>query len=952
MDHAPGARPARWLSALAVGVMGTTIVATVAAVEPPAVDAAAAGLIEQRAAKAMNTWWSWKPLAAPAPPAVREGAWVRSPIDRFVLARLEAAGVEHAAEASREVLIRRAAFDLTGLPPTPEEVRAFVSDTRPDAWERLIDRLLASPEYGVKWARHWLDLVRYADTNGFERDGEKTSAWKYRDWVVRAFNEDKPYNRFVVEQLAGDELPDRDHSTLLATGYYRLGMWDDEVPDLQQALADDMDGIVDVTARTFLGVGLGCARCHDHKGDPIPQKDYYRFAAFFAGVKPYKSSPFNSIDAESVLRMVRTDFGHADPEAERAAYVAKRASLIAGIGAIERGAEAGADAAGSAFVDRAPSNGLVAHFAFEDGKSATAWNSVPSSKAGAKVRDAGFGAEGRIGKAFAFDGGDDRVVIDRPVQDSFTVSFWFRTTDVGGGSEGDRRWFLGKGLVDGEVPGIVRDWGISLIANGFVSAGTGDPETFVSSGPGYNDGQWHHVAFTRDRGTGRIALCLDGVVVADAVGSTASLDYPKEISVGTMHPDSHPFSGTIDELRFYDRVLEEGEVIAMATGLPRESEAARALASRPADEVARWKGMRSQLAALRPPSWEGETVLAVREAATPAETHVMLRGSPHALGERVEPGVPLVASRFEPEMPTARPFGESSGRRLALAKWIADDRNALTLRTLANRLWQHHFGIGLCPTSNDLGKLGEAPTDPQLLDWLAAQIPANGWSIKAMHRVIMNSAAYRMSSIPTASALAKDAPNELLSRYRLRRLEAEELRDAMLATAGTLSDAKGGPGVRPPMPEEVLATSSKPEEVWPRTPEDTWTRRTLYVEVKRSLLHPLLSVFDMADVDGPCPVRFNTVQPTQALSMFNGELTNMLAADLAERVMRERPGNLRAQLSWARELSSGRVPAARDLDEAEAFVAELRAKDGMDDAHAMQAYCLVVLNLNDFLTVD
>jgi len=385
MDHAPGARPARWLSALVVGAAGMTIVATVAAVEPPVEDsgvakaAAAARAIEQRAAKAKDTWWSWKPLAAPAPPAVREGAWVRSPIDRFVLARLEAAGVEHAAEASREVLVRRATFDLTGLPPTPEEVRAFVSDTRPDAWERLIDRLLASPEYGVKWARHWLDLVRYADTNGFERDGEKTSAWKYRDWVVRAFNEDKPYNRFVVEQLAGDELPDRDYSTLLATGYYRLGMWDDEVPDLQQALADDMDGIVDVTARTFLGVGLGCARCHDHKGDPIPQKDYYRFAAFFAGVKPYKSSPFNSIDAESVLRMVRTDFGHADPEAERAAYVAKRAALIAGIGAIERDAEAGADAAGSAFVDRAPGNGLVAHFAFEDAQTATARNSVAGS---------------------------------------------------------------------------------------------------------------------------------------------------------------------------------------------------------------------------------------------------------------------------------------------------------------------------------------------------------------------------------------------------------------------------------------------------------------------------------------------------------------------------------------------------------------------------------------------
>jgi hypothetical protein len=964
-DDAPRARPARWLSALGVAALAGIVVAVEATADDPAAKDPAAGadrhgdaapspeLLEKRALKARETWWSWKPLEAPAPPEVRESAWIRTPIDRFILAKLEAAGVEHAPEASREALIRRATFDLTGLPPTPDEVRAFVADARPDAWERLIDRLLESPEYGVRWARHWLDLVRYADTNGFERDSEKTAAWKYRDWVVRAFNEDKPYDRFVIEQLAGDELADRDYSTLVATGYYRLGMWDDEVPDLKQAVADDMDGIVDVTARTFLGLGLGCARCHDHKGDPVAQRDYYRFAAFFAGVKPYKSSPFNSIDAESVLRMVRTDFGKADPETERAAYVTRRDSLVREIDAIERGAAAGADAPAGGFVDRAPAQGLVAHYAFEDAKSAEARNSVAGSPAGhAHVRDAGFGADGRIGKAFAFDAGDDRVTIDRPVQDSFTASFWFRTTDVGGGSESDRRWFLGKGLVDGEVPGIVRDWGIALVANGFVSAGTGDPETFVSSGPGFNDGNWHHVAFTRDRGTGRIALWLDGVRESEATGSKARLDTPRVIAVGTLQPDIHPFSGTIDELRFYDRALEEGEIRAMATGLMGDSEGERLVASRPVDEVARWREMRAQLVAMRPPAWEGETVLAVREGDAPRETHVMLRGSPHALGEQVEPGVPTVAARFEPVPPAARPHGESSGRRLALAEWIADERNALTLRTLANRLWQHHFGIGICPTSNDLGKLGEHPTNSALLDWLASQVPANGWSPKAMHRLIMNSAAYRMSSVPTASALAKDAPNELLSRFRLRRLGAEEIRDAMLAAAGTISDHRGGPGVRPPMPTEVLATSSRPEEAWPLTPEETWTRRTLYVQLKRSLQHPLLSVFDMADVDSPCPVRFATVQPTQALSMFNGALTNSMALDLARRVMRERPDDVRAQLAWARELTSGRAAPARDLDEAEAFVAELRARDGMDAEQAMQAYCLVLLNLNDFLSVD
>jgi hypothetical protein len=910
-------------------------------------------VLERRALKARDTWWSWRPLERPEPPEVSDAAWVRTPVDRFVLARLEERGIAPAPEASRAVLIRRASYDLTGLPPTPEEVRAFELDARPDAYERLVDRLLASPEHGVHWARHWLDLVRYADTNGFERDGEKVSAWKYRDWVVQAINADMPYDRFIVEQLAGDELPDRTHSTLVATGYYRLGMWDDEVPDLKQAVADDMDGIVDVTARTFLGIGLGCARCHDHKGDPIPQRDYYRFAAWFAGVKPYKSSPFNSIDAESVLRTVRPDFGTVDPEEERRRHLATRDELLASIAAIERGAAAGADAPPAGFADRAPADGLVAHLAFEDARSATARNAAAGSRVpDAMVRDAGFGAEGRVGQAFAFDAGDDRVELARPVADSFTVSFWFRTTDVGGGSDTDRRWFLGKGLVDGEIPGIVRDWGVSLVSHGYVSAGTGAPETFVSSGPGHNDGRWHHVAFTRDRGTGRIALWVDGVDVDSAVGSRDPLDAPETIAIGSMRPDANAFAGTIDEVRFYDRVLSPEELRSIATGLAPLVEAERAMAGRPDDERARWRAMREQLDALRPPDTGGEPVLAVRELDGPRDTHVLARGSPHAPGERVDPGVPLIASRLEPEPPSTRPHGESSGRRLALARWIADPRNALTLRTAANRLWQRHFGVGLCPTTNDLGKLGEAPTHPELLDWLACEVAARGWSMKEVHRLLLTSAAYRMSSVPGADALAKDAPNELLSRFRARRLSAEELRDSMLAAAGTLSAERGGPGVRPPMPEEALATSSKPDEAWPLTPPGTWTRRTLYVQLKRSLQHPLLSVFDMADVDGPCPVRFATVQPTQALVMFNGALTNALAADLGRRVGRERPGDLRAQLSRAREITSGSAPPSADIDEAEAFVRELRERDGLDAEQAMQAYCVVLLNLNDFLTVD
>ncbi|MFM7259990.1 MAG: DUF1549 domain-containing protein [bacterium] len=911
--------------------------------------------IRKRAETARETWWAYKPLVAPAVPDVRDTRWSRGDIDRFLLAKMEAKDLRPAPEADRVALIRRASLDLIGLPPTPEEIDAFVADGSPDAYERLLDRLLASPHYGEKWGRHWLDLVRYADTNGFERDSDKEAAWKYRDFVVRALNADMPYQRFVKAHVAGDELADRDFDTLVATGFFRLGLWDDEVPDLKQALADDLDGMVDTTARTFLAISMGCARCHDHKGDPIRAREYYQFAAYFAGVAPYKESPFNSIEADNVLRMVRRDFGHADPEAEIAAFIARRDAIVGEIRALEmKGDESKAGfVTRDAFPDHAPIDGLVALLKFEDAKSATAVNAVDASKP-ASVRDAGFEAEGRIGKAFHFDAGDDRVEIDRPVGDDFTISFFFRTTDVGGGSDSDRRWFLGKGLVDGEIPGIVRDFGVSYIANGYVSAGTGDPETFVSSGPGHNDGRWHHVAFTRSRKSGDITLFVDGAAVDRARGSKAKLDSPRKLSIGAMLPGGGAFSGDIEEVRFYERVLNDDEVRSMALGVAQPtSERLAEIAARAGEDAAkRFDELHAQLVALRAPDWKGETVLAVREYKEPRKTYIMQRGNPHALGDEVEPGVPIVAARFEPAAAVRPANGESSGRRLALAEWMVDARNGLAWRTIANRLWQHHFGKGIVPTPNDFGRLGEPPTHPELLDHLATRLIAHGGSLKAMHREIMLSSAYRMSSVPTDEAIAKDAPNELLTRFRMRRLSAEELRDSMLVANGTFNAAVGGPPVLPPMPREVLETSSRPGEVWPLTPEETWTRRSLYIKLKRSLQHPLLSSFDLADLDSPCPERFATVVPTQSLSMMNGDLTNEEAAKLARRLERERPGDLRAQIALGRRLTSGRAPDAREIDEAVAFVAALKATEGFDDAKALDSLCLVLFNLNEFLYID
>jgi hypothetical protein len=289
---------------------------------------------------------------------------------------------------------------------------------------------------------------------------------------------------------------------------------------------------------------------------------------------------------------------------------------------------------------------------------------------------------------------------------------------------------------------------------------------------------------------------------------------------------------------------------------------------------------------------------------------------------------------------------------LALANWITDPRNALTWRTMANRVWQHHFNAAIAPTANDFGRLGEPATNPALLDFLASTLLEHDGSVKQLHRLIMSSAAYRMSSVGNAEALAKDAPNDLLTRFRMRRVSAEELRDSMLVANGTLNRETGGAPVLPPLPDEVLATSSRPTEVWPLTSRESWTRRSLYIKLKRSIQHPLLTAFDLADLDNPCPQRFATVVPTQSLSMLNGDLTNELSAQLARRVEQACPNDPRAQVILARRLTSGRVPPMSEVDEALAFMSELQATESLTPSQALDSVCLVLFNLNEFLYID
>ena len=873
-----------------------------------------------------SQWWSHQPLQRPAVPAI-DGTWGSNAIDAFVLEGLRARGFAPAPEADRHTLLRRVTYDLTGLPPTGVEIAAFVADTSPAAYEKVIDRLLASPQHGVKWAQHWLDVVRYADTDGYERDRKKPEIWRYRDWVVDAINADLPWAEFVSKQLAGDELPDARVADLTATGFYRLGIWDDEPTDREQHRYDDLDGMADTTARAFLAVSMGCARCHDHKKDPLSQQEYHGFLAFFENVKPYdlqaqvvpEDGARERFDTEMAAFRGRRD-------AVRAQLTTRLSTVWDALSAVQQRER----------MEQARA-ALLASYTGDRGSAAQLLDDVGERHG--KVEGQVVQVDGHRGQALRFDG-DDAVVLERIVQGTFSVAFWLRSDQRGPGRGDEKGWFHGAGLVDAEVPGIVADWGISWYADGRVLAGTGDPETFLASAPGNHDGQWHHVAFTRDQASGRIALYVDGVLQGFAKGSTAELSAPPRLVIGRLQPGGHGYRGDLDEIQFYGRALAAAEVAALAFAAADGIAGGADLTGEPALRA---------FSELQAPALATTQVLAVNElGAKGPDAFVRIRGNVHAKGAKVELGFPKMLGGGTP---VVQPGKRSSGRRSALARWIVEPGNRATWRVLANRLWQHHFGRGLVRSSSDFGRLGDLPTHPQLLDWLACEVLERGQSQKAMHRLLVSSATYRMASTAEPNALASDAQNDAFWRFDRRRLTAEEVRDSLLVTAGDVNLAIGGPSVFPPLPEQVLATASRPDDAWGSSTAEEAVRRSLYVHVKRSLAEPLLAGFDRADTDSSCPVRFATVQPTQALTMLNGDFAHVQASKLAARLQREASG-LRAQLAHGLELVTQRPARAADIDRLAQLAAELQRDHGRDEAQALQRCCLVLLNCNEFLFLD
>ncbi len=822
-----------------------------------------------------SDYWAYRPLKRPQVPSVHASDWVMNPIDAFILAKLEAQGFKPAVPASKLTLIRRAYYDLTGLPPSPEAVEAFLNNTSPDAYEKLIDKLLKSPRYGEKWGRHWLDLVRYAETNGYERDSDKPYVWRYRDYVINAFNKDKPYNEFIKEQLAGDELENVTSETIIATGYHRLGVWDDEPADRKLARYDYLDDIISTTGQVMLGMTIGCARCHDHKIDPISTRDYYSFLAFFHDIIPHNRGPL-------------ADIGTPEQQAER---------------------------------DRLLTEKRLAEEKFQD--------ELFPIQENIKIE---------LDKIHKEPIAPDTVV--SPIRE-LTYRFYRDTFEqfpddfdvLDPSAEGK----LFNNLIS--LAPASRKKNIGMVFDGTLQV----PEDAT------------YIFHINLRGACR--LILDGFKAADLIGER---DLEIELTRGDVSIRLEYLNKDLDNPQlavswtgpnFEKQPLSTNAAINFGKLLKTHAERINTNAPLKAlvDKYNAVKKQRDDRRRQRVP-YEHQALAISESGQTP--THILRRGNPHLVGREVKPAFPAVLNPPTVDMPPVPKDAKSSGKRRVFAEWVASAENPLTARVMVNRVWQHHFGRGIVRSTNDFGQFSTPPTHPDLLDWLASEFIASDWQLKAMHKLIMTSNAYRMSSQSNPKFIQQDANNDLFWRFNRRRLAAEEIRDSVLWITGKLNLKMGGPSVFPEVPKEVLATASRPGAVWGKSPPDEANRRSIYVKVKRSLLVPILNQFDQANTDSTCPVRFSTTVPTQSLTMLNGKFINDQAIAFANRMQWEGGVINKDRVQFGLRLVLCREPEPAEIQKALTFIQELQQEENVSSEVALARFALLALNLNEFMFLD
>ncbi|HEY7156671.1 MAG TPA: DUF1553 domain-containing protein [Gemmataceae bacterium] len=860
-------------------------------------------------------WWALQPMVRRKPP-VTNAHWGRNAIDAFVLHRLEERGLHPALPADRRTLIRRLSFDLLGLPPTPEEVAAFENDPSPVAYERLVDRYLQSPQYGVRWARHWLDVVRFGESNGFEFDEPRPNAWRYRDWVVDALNRDLPYDEFARLQLAGDVLYPDDADAIKATGFLVAGAYD-TVGQTQQSEAmkrvvrqDELEDIVGTVGQTFLGLTIHCARCHDHKFDPIRQVEYYRLTAALGGVRHGEQS---LPAAEGAIAQMRQRLAALEKEREtierpiRARILAERKE--------------------KPLVAPEP----MARWDFTRGVRDTLGGLDATLMADAQLVREGLKVDGRTGYA-----------VSAPLRHNLkakTLEAWVTLDNLsqrGGGvvSVQTKDGTVFDALVFGEI-----DAGQWLAgSNNFV-------RTRSFAGP---------VETEATRRTVHVALVWseDGMIRGYRDGKPYGKPYKSrgvqafkageaQVLFGLRHAPAggnRLLAGVIRRVQLYDRALSDAEIAASSR---RDFVEVETIAARlPAEQRDRYARLQSEInercARLARP---GGKVYAVVPR-QPGIAHLLHRGDSARPGEVVSAGgvdaIAGVSSSFG-----LSPDAAEGERRKKLAEWITDPKNPLFARAIVNRLWHYHFGIGLVDTPNDFGFNGGRPSHRELLNWLAAELVESGWRLKHLHRLIVTSATYRQASSWTESAARVDADNRLLWRKSPRRMEAETVRDTILYVAGRLSLRMGGPSfqdVRPVRAPGTTAIIYLPADV----NDEPLRRRTLYRLWSRGGRNRLLDAFDCPDPSTTAPSRAITTTPLQALAMLNNSFVLHMSRHLAERIEREVGDEVDRQIRRAYLLAYGRPPQDDEMKLARQVVRK----------HGLQVLARALFNSNEFLYVD
>ena len=899
-------------------------------------------------ARRKSKHWSFQPIEPPLPPATQDRTWVRNGIDAFILSRLEREGLSPSPEAPRSTLIRRLHLDLLGTLPSADNVESFLNDDSPNAYEKVVDRILASPQYGERWGRHWLDIARYADSDGFTIDSAR-KIWKYRDWVIDAFNRDLPFDRFTIEQTAGDLLPTPTLSQLVATGFHRNTLVNQEGgTNDEQFRVEAVVDRVNTTGAVFLGLTLGCAQCHTHKYDPISQRDFYRLYAIFNNCQDN-----NDANASGPFISVPTPFQTDRQQQLKEELAVARKPL-----------------------ETYDKQLLQRQLAWEKqvamGVEPT-WTTVKPTH--------WTTAEGAV--LTRLD--DDSLFVDFsiPPNDTYTVTVALPAGNISA--------FRIEALTHEGLPNM----GPGRASNGnFVLS---EVNAFISplSGP---ESDKQHATDSVQIAHALADHSQSGYPVAHAIDGKKETGWAINVKSGSLNVDrqaifilkdaaSFPQGARLTVTMLHSKPNKKyllGRFRLSVTGSPPQaltvSDPIRKIAQKSPDQRTKEEATLIQNAFKESNSGRAPlakkvtgltrdletlkksipTTMVLRELAKPRESHIQIRGNFLEKGARVTPGVPEV---LPPLDTTKKPVN-----RLDFARWLVADDNPLTARVTVNRFWQRFFGLGIVETENDFGIQGIAPEHPALLDWLASEFIRLGWGTKAVHRLMVTSSTYRQDSRIRSELVAKDPRNKLLARQSRVRLEAETIRDISLSASRLLTHRLGGPGVYPPQPAGIYALTQQ-KKSWPESQGSARYRRGLYIYFWRSSPYPFLPTFDAPDATTSCTQRSRSNTPLQALTLANDRVFLEMAQGLAEQILLLGTADDQARIRHAFTLCLSRKPSARELEQLTDFVhrqrehfraaekdakliapGQIPAGSTVADAAAWTAAARVLLNLDEFIT--